>query len=311
MTLPPPAQTVAFSTPLPPAYTAEALVRMPGFCQGLAASARDLLDTHLSLPREVHYVADLQRWMLSQITIALHFEHQHDPHAPPLSPGSLTRRVGDSGIACRNTIHTFLMEMRRYRFVLPIESPDRRQRAVRASAMSEALIRRYFDIHLRALDLIDGGTRLARSQGTPMLLARAQPNFARLLLASPGWYRPPASIAKFVRSDSGSSVLHDLILSAPAGSETGEAPIWIGPVSPKVLSSRYQVSRTHAARLFGLAREAGLIGWARASNRGDCWIAPQLVRAYFGWQALKLASVAQAFAQACGQEQPAETPKAA
>jgi len=281
---------------------------MPGFRDSLATAAQDLLETHLSLPREVHYVADLQRWMLSQMTIAIHFEHLRDPTFPPLSPSNLIRAVGDTRIASRNTVHTFLMEMRRYRFVVPRETADRRQRAVQATEVSEQLIRRYFDIHLRALDLMDGGVRYELSCEHPTLLHYAQPRFTWMLVNRSDWYKPPQSIAKFVSSDSGSSVLHDLIRNVRPLAKGDTSPIWVGRVSPKALSNRYQISRTHAARLFALAREARLIGWAKESNRGDCWVSPQLVRDYLYWQAIKLATVSKAFEDACMEDGPIRIP---
>lgn len=283
----------------PPAYDAASLVETGGFRAALSSSAQELLETHLALPREVHYVADLQRWLLSQVTMAMHFEHRLDPAASPVSPSSLVREVEKAGIASRNTVHAFLMEMRRYRFVVPLRRADMRQRAVEATDMSEQLIRRYFGIHLRALDIIDDGGRYALSCRHPDLLERAQPRFARLLLEQNDWHRPPPSIAKFVRSDSGSSILHDLITGAPDLSATANAPIWIGNVSPIAFSRRYRISRTHAARLFGLARDDGLIGWAKSSNRGECWISADLVRAYRLWQAVKLAAVSRGFHEAC------------
>lgn len=275
---------------------------MSGFQEGLTASAADLLETHLALPREVHYVADLQRWILSQVTLALHFEHRRSPLCPPISPGNLVVAVAASSIASRNTIHGFLMEMRRYRFVEPLETADRRQRAVSATPMSEQLIRRYFDIHLRALDLIDNGNRYALSLRHPDLLERAQPRFAWLLLETREWHKPAPSIAKFVRSVSGSSVLHELINCAPSPPEQTHdiaSQIWIGKVSPQALAMRYRMSRTQTARLFEISRQAGLIGWARKSNRGECWISPRLVHDYRHWQALKLAAVSRAFREAC------------
>lgn len=237
--------------------------------------------------------------MLSQLTIALHFEHRRDPACPPISPGNLVRAIGSTGIASRNTIHAFLMEMRSRRFVVPLASADRRQRAVRATQLSEDLIRRYFDIHLRALDIIDGGARFALSCRHPHLLHQAQPRFTRQLLEQRDWYRPPPGIAKFVRSDSGSSVLHDLVKDVPSLLSDMNSPIWIGKVSPNWFSSRYRISRTHVARLFGVAREAGLIGWANKSNRGECWISPRLAHDYRRWQAIKLAAVSQAFYETC------------
>lgn len=292
----------AFSTSnahLPAAYCAERLVLLDGFREGLASSARELLATHLALPREVHYVADLQRWMLSQLTITLHFEHQHDAACPPISPANLVRAVGTTGIASRNTIHAFLMELKNQRLVAPMASADRRQRASTATPISEDLIRRYFDIHLRALDIIDGGARFALSCRHPHLLSQAQPRFTRLLLEKHDWYKPPHSIAKFVRSDSGSSVLHDLVKDVPSHLIDMNTPIWIGKISPNWFSSRYRISKTHVARLFAMARAAGLIGWANKSNRGECWISPRLAHDYRCWQAIKLAAVSQAFHETC------------
>lgn len=283
----------------PRAYSADSLVRIELFTKGVASAAQELLDTHLALPQEVHYVADLQRWILSQVTIALHFEYQLDPASAPLSPTNLLRAIKDTGVASRNTVHSFLMEMKRYRFIAPLPREDRRLQAAQATEMSEQLIRRYFDIHLRALDTIDDGERYTLSCRHPDILQRAQPRFARLLLAAQDWHRPQQSIAKFVRSDSGSSILHDLIIGVPPLSPDTTSPIWIGKVSPNAFSLRYRISRTHAARLFGMARDAGLIGWAKRSNRGECWISPQLVRDYRYWQAIKLAAVSQAFHAAC------------
>lgn len=282
----------------PLAYDADRLVRMERFRDGLASTARELLETHLALPREVHYVADLQRWLLSQMTVAIDFENRLDPASPAISVKHLVRALEGTGIASRNTVYGFLQEMKRYGFVVPVPCADRRQRLFQATEMTERLIRRYFDIHLRALDIIDDGQRYDLSCQHPAVLFQAQPLFARLLLAQDDWHKPPHSIAKFVRSDSGSSILHDLIKGVAPLSTDMTAPIWVGKVSPHALSQRYRISRTHAARLFGQAREAGLVGWARKSNRGDCWVSPGLVHHYRLWQAVKLAAVSQAFNEA-------------
>lgn len=282
------------------AYSAETLTRMSAFPDGLVLAASLLLETHRALPKEVRYVGDLQRWMLSQTAIALHFEHRYDPsQSEAISASSLMKAIADTGIASRNTMYSFLSEMERYRFITPLASTDGRRHMFQATEMSEQLIRRYFDIHLKALDLIDGYQRHALSQDNPLLLVRAQPLFARLLLTREDWYHPPDTIARFVHSDSGISILHDLAKGAPSIVLDTDSPIWIGDVSPNVFAQHYHISKTHAARLLCSAREAGLIGWAKKSNRGLCWISPRLVFAYRFWQAIKLASVSQAFDTAC------------
>jgi hypothetical protein len=283
----------------PPSYSADSLVRMARFPDGLSLSAKWLLETHLAQPREVRFVADLQRWLLSQIVIAMHFEHRLDPASPAISHSNVVRRLAATGIASRNTIHTFLMEMRRYQIIAPLQSPDRRQQTMQATETTEHLIRRYFDIHLRALDVIDHGQRYIWSCQHPELLQHAHPRFARCLLADPAWHQPPAIIVNFVRSDSGSSILHDLISGVVEQPADMISHIWIGKVSPSMFAKRYGISRTHIARLFREAREAGHLGWAKDSNRGDCWVSPKLVWAYRFWQAAKFAAVSQAFHEAC------------
>ncbi len=280
------------------AYDADALIQMDRFRDGLALSAQELLQTHASLPREVHYVADLRRWLLSQATIAIHFEHQLNPALAPISPSRVQQALHGAGIASRNTIGTFLSELHRYAFIAPIGSQDGRRREYRATERSEALIRHYFNIHLRSLDLIDGGGRHVIACAHPDLLPSAQSRFAKKLCEHVLWHHPAQSIARFVRSDSGSGVLHDLVSSAPETNRLANAPIWVGPVSPAEFSRKYRISRMHVARLFAEARAAGLMGWARESNRGDCWISPILVHDYRHWQALKLAAVSQAFRDA-------------
>lgn len=283
----------------PPFYCADALATMDRFPEGLSLSAKWLLDTHLAQPREVRFVADLQRWLLSQVVIAMHYEHRLDPASPPISHSNLVRKLAETGIASRNTIYTFLMEMKYYQIIAPLQSPDRRQQTMQATEMSEQLIRCYFDIHLQALDVLDGGQRYIWSCQHPELLQHAQPRFTWLLLADPAWHQPPAIIINFVRSDSGSSILHDLISGIVTQPADVMSPIWIGKASPSIFAERYGISRTHIARLFREAREAGHLGWAKDSNRGDCWVSPKLVRAYRFWQAAKLAAVSQAFHDAC------------
>lgn len=272
---------------------------MDRFPEGLSLAAQWLLETHLALPREVRYVADLQRWLLSQVVVAMHYEHRLDPASPPISHSNLMRAVATANIASRNTIHSFLLEMKRYQFIAPLQSADRRRQTMQATEMAEQLIRRYFDIHLRGLDLLDDGQCHIQFREHPDLLQHAQPRFTRLLLANDAWCQPPASIANIVRSDSGSSILHDLVSGILLPPSDMRSQIWIGKGSPNTFAKRYGISRTHVARLFRQAREAGLIGWANNSNRGNCWVSPELVRAYRFWQAVKLAALSQAFHDAC------------
>jgi hypothetical protein len=289
------AAAVLDQTPI--AYSAPQLAALARFPLGLSQAAQELLEIHRTIPREVRYVADVQKFILSQAAMALHYEHVLDRHVPGLTPSHLLKFLGDKPIASKNTILAFLMEMRHYRFVEAIETADRRSRAFRATPHTEELMRIYFDIHLRALDAIDGGTRHAISLADPGFLHIAQPRFARLMLLAESWWSPPKTIAAFVKSDSGSSVVHDLV-SRVTGHEIGSEPINVGRVSPTEVAKRYVVSQTHTVRLFARARSDGLISWEKNISRGDCWVSPELVRAYRLWAAMKFAAMSEAVAYA-------------
>lgn len=277
----------------PRAYSVKDLLSMERFSDCVSSAVEDLLETHCLLPRKVRYVADVQKWMLSQATLALHFENSTDPTRPAITPSDLVRYFGKTPAASKNTVLAFLMEMRHYSFVEPVEVGDRRRRGFRATPESEALIRRYFDIHMRALDLLDNGSRYRLSSAEPKLLHHAQPKMTRLLFQRPEWWHPPETIATFVKSDAGSNIVHHLVTRAPKVASDGDR-LWIGPVSPTELSRRFHLSRTHTVRMFARARRDGLLGWQRNDNRGDCWIAPQLLRDYRYWQATKFAAMSQA-----------------
>jgi len=271
---------------------------MPRFWDGLSREVEDLLSVHATLPAEVHYLADIRHWILIQMAIALHFERQCDETRPPLSPKTLTAAIAATGIASRNTVRAFLNEMTRVQLTDHPPRAVQRQRAPQVSRKSERLMLTYIDIHLRALDTIDGGSRSGALRRRPEMLAYLQPCFAHRICLSPAWYDPPAEVRLFTNSASGSSVLHDLVLSARQRSADAEGRIWVGQVAAAQVAQRYQVSVAHVARMFGKARTLGAMGWARPGNRGDCWISEGLGRAYLSWQAEKLAALSAACPEA-------------
>lgn len=286
------------SNQVPRAYEAQELVNLPFFREGQSLTAIELLEAHRLLPKRVRYVADIQRFMLSQAAMALHLEHAVDPAKPGITATNLLRFFENAPAASKNTVLAFLVEMRHYNFVEAVDEGDRRSRGFRATADTEGLIRFYFDVHSRGLDRMDGGKRSAMLAAHPRLLHLAQPRFARLLLHNDRWRNPPETIAGFTKSDSGSSVIHDLVARVPRG-ELGTEPIWIGNVSATEVAKRYTVSTTHAVRLFSRAKTQGLIGWQGSTNRGECWISAVLVRDYYDWQAQKFSAISSAIRYAC------------
>ena len=61
----------------------------PKFFAVLRDAAEQLLAMHDAAPRVVRYVASMQKWLITQAIVALHFERKHDETRPPLTAGSL------------------------------------------------------------------------------------------------------------------------------------------------------------------------------------------------------------------------------
>lgn len=280
---------------LSPIYQAEQMAEMPIFLTAISQEAQDILTIHSKIPDEVRFVADMRRWMLIHMAIAIHFEHKNDPRKPRLSPKTLYQEVQATGLASRNTVHAFLQSL--YRVQLS-ELPPRetiRNHAHKISAKTEKLMAVYFDLHLRALDVLDGGQRSQYLRQNQSLIPRLQPAFARRAYLSPQWFNPPADIRSFSYSASGSSVLHELVRASQSKPSDPEDRIWIGPVPTAEIARRYQVSTAHVSRILNKANEQAAIGWSHPNRRGDCWISTRLKKSYLLWQAEKLSILSVAF----------------
>lgn len=284
------------TAPCPPAHDAATLLGNPAFAHCLHGAAGDLLAAHQKIPREVRYLADIQKWMLSQATISLHFAHLLDPERPPLSPGALLELLRGTQVASRNTILSFLQEMRQYGLVAPLPDADRRRRNLSATPHAEAVFAIWFETHLRALDLFDGGQRVNLLQRRPDLLARAQPLMTARLLHDPAWTLPPQAVALFTRTASGSNILHHLASRAPW--EGASQWVAIGSVTAQAIAGQYLISQSHTARLLSRAAEAGLLRWHGTGHARRCEISQDLVRQYRLWQAVKFAALSAAVSTA-------------
>lgn len=281
---------------IPAAPDHNALVGNPRFFDCLTKTAEELLTIHRKLPREVRYVADIQKWLLSQATLAVHFEHAINPENPPISPTNLINFLKGTQVASKNTALAFLQEMRHYKLVEAIASNDRRKHLFKATFQTEELIRLWLLTHLEALDKIDCGFRAELIRAHPELLQYIQPLMTRKLLQDRAWYAPPDSIANFTQAESGTSILHDIASRAPW--ELTNEIMWIGPVTSHGIAAQYVVSQSHTARILARARIAGLIGWELPRSRGNCWVSAQLVRDYRNWQALKFSAIASGMSEA-------------
>jgi hypothetical protein len=92
----------------------------------LRDAAKELLAMHDVAPRVVRYVASMQKWLITQAIIALHFERKHDETRPPLTAGSLIEFFAAELPFSKNTLTAHLAEMGAYGLLVPQESKDRR-----------------------------------------------------------------------------------------------------------------------------------------------------------------------------------------
>lgn len=277
------------------------LVGDPLFAEALRQAALHMVAMHDAAPRIVRYTASLRKWLLTQAILALHFERLTDPSRPELTAAKLIDFIAANSVASKNTAAAHLAEMRNYRLLLDAEQgSNRRIRPLIVSDVAEGLIRQWFEGHLSSLDMLDEGTRLAQSQTQPVLMHHALPRATRRLIADRAWCDPPESIAAFVSTESGSNILHDLVVRLPMGALSDQR-IWVGPLKLSEITGRYIISRTHAQRVFARAGDLGVLGWENPGSRGPLWISRGLVDHYRHWQAVKFAALDEAFAWATWQ----------
>ncbi|MBB6488488.1 hypothetical protein [Rhizobium lusitanum] len=275
--------------------TIDAITENPLFAVALRNAALKLIAMHDAAPRIVRYTADMKRWLLTQAILAFHFETVTDPTKPSLSAANLITFIADSKVASRNTATAHLAEMRNYRLLVDATPEgDKRVRPLRIVDTAEGLIREWFDEHLKSLDTLDQGTRYLQSAADHRLLWYAQPRMSRSLFGDPNWCEPPEAVDAFVRTASGSNILHD-VMSRLSPERLLEPKMSIGPLRIGELAKRYIISRSHAQRVFVRARNLGVIGWELPGNGGNFWISEMLIGDHRRWQASKFAAIDASF----------------
>ncbi|WP_066182645.1 hypothetical protein [Hoeflea olei] len=272
----------------------------PAFVDVLREAAEKLLAMHDRAPRIVRYVASMQKWLITQTIIALHFEHKLAPARPPLTATSLVGFFAERPLYSRNTLIAHLAEMRAYGLVTERRNGDGRVRPLFLSGEAEALIGQWLAAHLSALDRLDGGDSASWLAADPQRTGMVQPLAARSLLSDPGWVHPPASVDLFVRTETGSNILHDLICRLPSGAASEDRPFCLGALHASEISRRHTLSRGHVQRVFSRARAEGLLVWSQSGNRGELFVSQALIRDYTAWQARKFLAIAAACDRARG-----------
>src|SRR5262245_8099341 len=104
------------------AFSIDDLLADSSFAAALRDAALELLAIHRTAPRVVRYVADLQKWLLSQATLAMHFERKLNPSCPPVTVSNLRKFLAENHVASHNTAIAHLKEMAHYKLFEPVEN---------------------------------------------------------------------------------------------------------------------------------------------------------------------------------------------
>ncbi|MBS1098666.1 hypothetical protein JK191_14210 [Gluconobacter sphaericus] len=280
-----------------PVYEAKALAGLPQFMKCLAFCNQALLSIHKQMPREVRYVADVRRWILTHAALLLHFQRRVDPSAPLLTATNLYGLIEDSSMVSPNTVTNYLKEIENFGYIEAVSSQDGRVRAYQMSAFSEQMFHVYLNVNLQALDQIDGAGRSEVTRAKPEILNHMHPIFARLMLRDAFLRAPPQSIVQLVSTTVGMSVLNEMTKSVTE-LPTGDIDrIEIALDSASSMAQRYGVSRGNIARL--LKKIASENDFGKIGKKS--WISGRLVRDYHQWQGRKFAHVSSAYVEACHQ----------
>ncbi|MFC5443170.1 hypothetical protein [Rhizobium halophytocola] len=272
--------------------TVDELAGCPKLVPGLKLLAGQLQTRFDANPRLARYLASHQRWLMSQVGFALYLKHSTEPGHPGLTTGSLKAKILPEKIASRNTVLTFLDQLLAYRFVQVSGDPAKRPRRFEVTMVCYEAMFGWFMLNLAALDLVDGGERVAILQRRPELFKLAQPRFADAAVDDPTWRHPPRRVAMFLWTEAGGLVMDELICQVNHTVDADWLPV--GRLDARTISSHFMMSRTHLQRLFRKAVDADCLRWVD-ERRTAVFMSRDYLAEYCRWHAVKLALVDEAF----------------
>jgi hypothetical protein len=256
-----------------------------------------MFEAHKLAPRAAALFATQQRWLISHAALAHYFE----PY-DRIEPGVSRKRLGLMGplfgIASRNTAYALFDEAVKYDVLhvsQDVGANDERIAVPSSSAL--LLVGLWYQQHLEALDVLDGGQRQAEfiDQGA-RLLAIMQPHVARGLLSSPNLRAPGRVYTVFTWSDSGGWLM-DRLVAGMDWTEGQEQQRFVTDVcSITSLAEAVKLSRAHTSRKLSEAQAIGGLGWTGRAGRSPIWISRGFYEEYAEFQARKLLIIDQAYA---------------
>ncbi|WHA42295.1 hypothetical protein [Agrobacterium larrymoorei] len=246
--------------------------------------ANSFIALHEKAPRTAALFASQQRWFLCHAALAQHFGKACEG-SPGLTRRSLGKLAVHYQIASRNTAFAFFDEILKYGI---IEQTDRRDIAV-PSRETLALLKRWYEFHFRALDMMDGGQRcgwfLARSE---QLVAKLSPVVGKKLLEQTEVRSPGHYCAIFTDGDAGGLIMDRLAATADWPG-TPEQKHYLTEITAIAELARLTgLSRAHTSRKLAASERLGGTGWSGARGRSRLWISREFLIQYAETQLQKL-----------------------
>jgi hypothetical protein len=276
------------------ALDSEDIAGHPALHRHVQAQSRTLLQLYEANPRLASVFATQQRWLMAHIGLALHFDRERDDHRKGLTAAQFMDGIRQHSVASRNTADAFLKEMLHYGFIryLPIEYA--RIRPFEPTAGTLETVAGWVMAHLKTLDSLDDGSRLAAFGAWPEVLAKLQPLVADGLLSSHAVRQPKQTFSLFTWLDNGGIVM-DWLMSGVDPDHAGLDRIPTGIVSIGDFANWLKLSRTHLSRKLRDAEQLGSIGWLGQRGHSVMWVSSDFYQEYMTAQAVKLAIIDAAF----------------
>ncbi|TKB21153.1 MAG: hypothetical protein E5V75_03580 [Mesorhizobium sp.] len=275
--------------------SAEEIASHPAALRSVQEQSRALIHVYETSPRLAAVFATQQRWLLGHVGLALHFRRDPDDRRTEMTVARFIEAVRRNSVASRNTAEAFVKEMLHYNIAEYVSTRgDGRAHPLRVTAATIETFTAWIHAHLRTLDRIDGGTRLATFLERPDVLAKLQPLICDGLLASGPVREPEQTFSLFIWLNNGGIVMDWLM----AGIDPDDASLDRIPtsvISIGEFAHWLKLSRTHLARKLHDAEALGSIGWVGQRGHSVMWVSRQFFEEYMAVQAAKLAIVDTAF----------------
>ncbi len=279
----------------------ERLLAHPRFDHAAHRLARDFLAVQAASPRLASQFSTQQRWLMSHAVLS-HYFRGRSAGRMGLSRRDFVEQALDHGLASRNTAAAFFVEARQYGLVQPTRAHA--DVVQPAPATLQALIQ-WYAIHLAARDFLDDGASAARLRDAgESILPRIEPATADALLLCEAIRTPPPSYAVFASVDEGGSLMDRLIAGMDMATARHAERALTDVTSVSALARPFNLSRTHTGRTLAEAVAMGSIGWSGAPGRSPIWLSRRFRDEYARFQAVKLAIIGIAFAQAMAAASP-------